>query len=154
MTRESEIVTYLLTDATLVALLPGGIYTGQEVDSYGGFSREDGSPTEDAYDADGFLLACAMVRDGAIVPSGGIRDLKEKTTGVSQTSRIYYYQDRGHGTIFTAADRGHYLMEGHQFFAAYPAEWAGDTQPLNEGGPLKGNSVIQQSWLIRWIRGN
>ena len=154
MSRDAEIATYLGNDNTLTSILTGGIYAESVIGGLDGFSRDEGSLTEDAFDAEGFLLPCLMVRDRILVPIDEITDLKEGKAGASQTTELYFYEDRGHAAIDQAKERTFALLQGHVFTSAYPARWMLDTPPVPDSGPLKGNTTIRQDWQIVTIRGN
>ena len=89
----------LAADATLAALLVGGIYSYEDT-GRNGISRVT---TPDAYESDGFLRACAVVKAGDVRQGSAVRDAR---VGVRQTVAVYLYDDgdNGYGTILTARD--------------------------------------------------
>lgn len=155
MTRDIEIATFLRTDATLLALVTGGVYAWNEIGGFDGFRRGTGSPTANAFDANGFLKPCLMVKMRAPVPFGEIRDLKAKKASASQVAELYYYQDRAGGdtAITPAKERGYILMEGKAFVGAYPARWVLETDPVPDSGPLAGATTVRQDFQIVEVRG-
>ncbi|MEO8396496.1 MAG: hypothetical protein ABI700_26115 [Chloroflexota bacterium] len=94
----SETIRDLLADdATLAALLVGGIYSDEQT-GRNGISRVT---TPDAYSD--FLLSCAIVKAGDLKAQAAIRD---SLGGARQTLSVYLYDDgdNGYGTILTARD--------------------------------------------------
>lgn len=153
MSLDTEVVTYLQADDTLMAIVTGGIYAKSVIGGADGFSRDDDSPTADAFDADGFLLPSIMVKEAAKVPFGDVQDLVEKKAGVSQRVELYFFEDRGHDAIDLAKERTYLLIQGHAFSGSYKARWILDTPPVPDSGPLKGNTTIRQDFQIVSVRG-
>ncbi len=87
----------LADDATLAALLVGGIYSFEQT-GRNGISRVT---TPAAYSD--FLLPCAVVKVGDLKAEAAIRD---SVAGTRQIVAVYLYDDgdNGYGTILTARD--------------------------------------------------
>lgn len=152
MSRESEIADYLRADYVLMAILTGGVYTNEEA-GVEGLRRGEHSPTKDAFDpATGFLLPCAVVRQRANAPFGGLRDQRLKQTSASQIVEIYFYQDRGHDIADTARDRVYELLEGHPLAQTWPAIWVFDTAPTPDAGPVKNSTVFRSDYQVVSIK--
>jgi hypothetical protein len=147
MSRETEVKAILQADVPLMALLTGGIYTAEEV-GVEGFRREEGTPTEDAFDADGYLLPCAMIREGSIAPYGNLRDAQGGFLAVSQAVMIYYYQFRGHDVISQARDRVLDILEGTRLGRSYPIWTDGSALPVPDTGPVMNSTTIVQAWQV------
>lgn len=88
MSLETEIRDYLLADATLVAILDGGIYAWDEDTLRNGVTMDD---VPAAYDAAGVLLPCALVKVPDERTWGGIRD--RKVASWSSRLEIYVYDE-------------------------------------------------------------
>ena len=90
----------------LAALLVGGIY-GYAQTGRNGISRVT---TPDAYEAGGFLRACAVVKAGDAKNEAAIRDAQ---SGMRQAVAVYLYDDgdNGYGAILTARDRALALLD-------------------------------------------
>lgn len=151
MTKESEIAALLLADAPLVAILTGGIYTDQEI-GVEGIRRGEDSPTEAAFDVDGRLLPCAVVRQRGEFPYGDWRSLKEKTVAVSQVVEVYYYEFRGHDQIDLAKYRACEVLEGVRLTDSYPIWWIMETSHIPDVGPVMNATVLRQDWQVISIR--
>lgn len=158
MSRESEVADLLRADDTLLSILPGGIFTDQEIGVEGIRRGDDDpestnySPTANAFDEDGFLRPCALVRQRALVPAFGLRDLKIKHASTSIVVEVYFYQDRGHEAIDAAKDRVYVLLEGHPLSAAWPTAWALETAPVPDAGPLKNSTALRADYQVVSIR--
>lgn len=96
MSIATDIEAVLEADATLMALLTGGVHTGvKEIDR---------TATPSAFDANKELLPCALIKTGTEMPRG---PYKRST----QTSvHIYFYQRVGNTTIESAMDRCYDLL--------------------------------------------
>lgn len=88
MSVETELRDYLLGDVTLTTILTGGIYAWDEETSRNGVNMND---TPAAYDADGILLPCAVVKAPEVSDWGGIRDRKLASTSIRL--EIYVYDE-------------------------------------------------------------
>ena len=96
MTVADDIKTILTADATLMALLTGGVHTGmQEI------SRQD---TPSAFDANMEILPCALIKIGTEIPRGPY--MRSTQTVI----HIYFYQRTGNATIESAMDRTYDLL--------------------------------------------
>ncbi len=96
----TPIITTLTADAPLIALLTGGIHA-YAASGRLGISRAT-LPT--AYDADGYLLPCAIVQTGATVPADSLTDA---TAGTLTRVIVYLYADGDHAfaDLYAARDR-------------------------------------------------
>jgi hypothetical protein len=103
MSLETELRDFLLADTTLTAILTGGIYAWDEETNHNGISMT-GTPA--AYDEEGVLLPCAVVKAPDTQNWGGIRDRKV----ASQSTRVeIYVYDEGRNSrdsaVLPAYDR-------------------------------------------------
>ncbi len=128
MTRESEISAYLAADATLAAILLGGIYTSGDL----GIEGLGESSTPDAF-VDGVLLPTAIVKEQALVPFGEIVDLQEQVTGASQRIETWLYADvNDQAAMRLASNRLYTLLHGYPFDAAFKTVWTFQTPVMPE----------------------
>lgn len=91
----SEIVDYLGADVALMGTLSGGLHEGAQI------SRQ---LTPGAFDANGEILPCALVRDGSDAPTGPHPD------GARVMVEIYFYERAGYANIQTAMQRVYQLL--------------------------------------------
>jgi hypothetical protein len=147
MTRESEFRDLMLADALLPGLLPGGIYTDQEV-GVEGIRRGASSPTADAFDARGALLTCAIVREGGLMPYGNTYSLKGGSHGTIQQIYVYFYEMRGKEEVTPAKNRTKEIMNGTRLSDSYPIWWNADSPPIPDDGPIMNATVVRQDWTV------
>ena len=126
MSRESEVATRLRADATLVALVPGGIYT---VGDLGEAGITDPKTTPNAW-LGGRLRPTVIVRARAPVPSFGLVNLRDGLASASQMLEVYAYARQNHGVLTQVQDRIYTLLQGYALDAAWPTVWTGSLGPL------------------------
>lgn len=111
----------LEADATLMATLTGGVYTET-------ITRQR---TPGAFDANGELLPCALVRverDAQHGPYTGPDTLSARVYIV-----VYFYQQSGYGVIDAALDRVRALLHRAKLGAGtWDISWADDSADLED----------------------
>ncbi len=120
MSRETEVAAYLRADATLTALLPGGIYSESDMGEAGITSAE----STPAVWTGGVFQPCAVVRERMPVPQYQVVDETAQLTDQAQSVEVYVYS-RVPATLETAHGRIYTLVQGHRFTAAWGARWQG-----------------------------
>lgn len=145
MTRETDFTDRMEADVTLMATLTGGAY------AYGDLGRE-GMTRESvpgAYDANGYLKPCGVVKMRPLVPDFEVYDGISQDASARQVIEIWLYQDTGFTSIDAALARLYVLFQGYKFSDAFPCEWAGTpvTRERDEG-VLQGASMARQDWLV------
>jgi hypothetical protein len=88
----------LSADITFLDLLPGGLYQARDV---GEISRQT---TPDAFDANGEILPCALIRFGVTTPAG------PHVHGARQHFALYFYERAGWEHIDAARERAYVLL--------------------------------------------
>lgn len=91
------VATLLSADATLLALLTGGIHGGADE-----ISRQE-TPT--AFDANGELRPCLLIKDSTLTP-----DASTIPGAARHVLRLFYYQPAGVATIAAARARVYALL--------------------------------------------
>lgn len=122
-TREAEVATYLRTDGTLAALVPGGIYAMGDLGVEG---ITDAVTTPDVWTG-GVFQPTLVVRQRAQVPTGDLQSIRSQRTSVSQAVEVWAYSDDD-DEITDILNRVYRLMMGKRLIAAFSATWIG-------GGP-------------------
>jgi hypothetical protein len=107
----------LEADATLGALLTGGIHTGE-------ISRQ---ATPEAFDAHGEVLPCALVKVEAETPTGPYR------MSARQFVLVYLFQQHDTTAIDSALDRIFTLLHGAKPEGAWECRWVGDVRDIEDG---------------------
>lgn len=147
MSRENDFITRIQADATLMALLTGGAYASQNL-TREGITRET---TPGAFDSNGYLRPCALVRQRGQVADGMVRDGMAQTVSTRQVVEVYLYQDGGYSTLDAAAARLYTLFEGHAFTGAsgsFPCEWLGTLDRLRDNGALNGAALARMEFSV------
>lgn len=153
MSREQDFVDLLKTSATLTAIMTGGIYSDEEI-GIEGIHRGDDSTTNAAFDENGNLKPCILVRQDGKIPYGNnVRNLKDKFVATNQMVRIFFYQRRGHAVIEIAKETVYSILEGYKFSDAYPIWFEYETPYLYDGGPIANSTVCRQDWNVVSLRG-
>lgn len=153
MSREQQVTDILKGNQALLDIMTGGIYSDQEA-GIEGIHRGDDSTTENAFDENGNLKPCILVRQDGQVPYGTVRNLKQKFVATSQMVRVYFYQRRGHALIEEAKELVYGILEGYKLEDAYPIWFEYETPYLYDGGPVSNSTVCRQDWQCISIRGN
>lgn len=148
---EDEFANRMKADATLMAILTGGVYTDTEL-GIEGLRRDADSPSSDAFDGDGLLLPTAVVRQLAPVPYTAIRDEQEATVAMSTVVEVYFYQYRDRDQVEAAMQRTFIVMEGKRIGKTYPGAYIGESTFFYDSGPVANSNVIRQDWEYTWIR--
>lgn len=149
MSRESEFAARIAGDATLMAILTGGVFekalTGVE-----GISRER---APEAFDDVGYLLPCALVRQRELMPDGVVRDFIEQVVSTEVVVEIYLYADAsaGYAAIESAKDRLRTLFEGYVLPNSFEIAWVGSLPNLRDAGALKNACMSRINFAIQSI---
>jgi len=147
MSREEDFQTVMEADTALMATLTGGVYTVGTI-GRDGISRDT---TPSAFDSNGYLLPCALVKQRDLIADNQVIDLN--IASAAQVIEIYFYQDSDYGSIETAYNRCFALFNQRILSDSFPCEWIGLIDREQDGGALKGASLARQDWLIPSIQG-
>ena len=151
MNKEEEIVAILKADSTLSTILTGGIYSDSEL-GVEGMRRDEEFPTFPAFDGDGILLPCAVVRQRAVIPTYDVYDLDEKHVSMSQVFEIHYHQFRGHDAIDAAKEKVFFILLNRRLNGTYPLTCDQETAYFYDVGPVKNSTTVRQDWIVVDIR--
>lgn len=150
MAREDDFHARMIADATLMAILTGGVFTSGAV-GLEGISRET---TPAAFDANGYLKPCALVRQRGRVPDNNVRDYQAQKTSTAQVVEIYLYQDVGYTAIDAAITRLYTLLEGHLFADTFEVQLVNVIDRTRDEGALTGASLARLDWAVYSILGD
>lgn len=150
MAHEDAIAAILEADATLTAILTGGIYTGGEVGPLG--ITRDTEATDDAFDGDGWLLPCALVKEAAIVATADVTDYGEQVQSARQRVEIWLYQDRTYVALDSARARIRTLLMGRILDGTFELRLAQEWTRLRDPGALSGSSMAKMDWQVDFIQ--
>lgn len=148
MAYEDDVNTLLEADATLVAILTGGIYKSGELGPLG-ITR---GTTSAAFDANGYLLPCALVKERAQVATADVSDYGAQVNSARQVIEIWLYQEQGsYAALDSARARLRVLLQGYVFSGAFEANLTQQFTRLREPGALAGASMARQDWQLDFI---
>lgn len=150
MSRESDFKTRMDADATLMAILTGGVFVSGSLGPLG--ITRDTAPG--AFDGNGYLKPCALVRQRPSIADLQVVDQIALAASATQVVEIYLYEDTGYTSIDSALSRLFILFFGYQFTDSFPAEWIGTIDRERDQGALDGASMARQEWLIADVIGD
>lgn len=112
----AAIQAVLQADATLTALLTGGIYTKRQI---GDMGIDPKNPeTEDAYILDdemNILQPCMVIKLRTRVPTRALSDVRLQIVGTSQFVQLDFYDDAGYEDIDAARARVYQLLHARTY---------------------------------------
>lgn len=150
MAREDDFATRMTGDATLMAILTGGVHKAGTV-GIEGITR-DATP---AAFSGGYLLPCALVAQEGNVPTSDVVDYIAQHTSARQRVQIYLYQDSpGYTAIDAAYARLYILFQGHRFSDTFDIRLANDNDRQRDIGSLAGASMRVLDWQVDSILGD
>jgi hypothetical protein len=149
MSRESDFATRMTGDATLMAILTGGVHR-YEVTGQDGITRD---ATPSAFDANGYLRPCALVKQRANVADGWVDDEEAQFDSAIQIVEIWFYEDSGYTNIDAAAARCYTLFKGYAFADSFPVRLANVMDRQRDNGALHGASMARQDWQVNSVIG-
>lgn len=150
MSRETDFETRMEADASLMAILTGGVYAAGSLGLLG-ITRET---VPAAFDANGYLKPCALVRQRPLIPDLQVIDQIAQVASATQVVEIYVYEDSGYTNIDSALGRLYTLFYGYQFSDSFPVEWLGTLDRERDQGALPGASMARQEWLVANVIGD
>jgi hypothetical protein len=137
----------IVTGTPLMATLTGGVFTKAAVGREG-ITRNSASG---AFDANGYLKPCALVKQRGLVPDGGIRDGLAQDISAAQMVEIYVYEDNGYTNIDAALVRIRDLFIGYHFTSSFEVEWVNLIDRERDEGALQGASMARIDFRVRSI---
>ena len=128
----------LAADATLVALLPGGIYDAGAV--VGGEISRQATPS--AFDANSELRPCALINGGGDTPDG------PGAIAGRMLVNVWLYHRTSDATLETAAARVRTLLHKAVLTGTYETRWEFDAPPFEEEA-LAARAAVTRYEVIR-----
>lgn len=128
MSALAAIKAILEADATLLATATGGVWDWDEAGRQG-LSR---TTTPAAFDADGIIKPCVLLRARAEVPDYMLADDANQYVSVRQVIEAWLYQDAGYATIGTMKLRIYRLLHAQRLVGTFQVLWQGDAQPSRD----------------------
>ncbi len=137
---DTIVKTLLIGDATLMAMLPGGIHT----------ARVDKISTPTAYDAGGELMQCIRIRLEVETPTGFPSELPlaQQPIQVRTPMAVYFLRQRDQDALRPAMARTMTLLQGARLAGAYACTWAESVTEQTED-TLKVAQSMQRYYITR-----
>lgn len=156
MSREADFALRMATDVPLMAILLGDVWTpsgyilppAMEVGHIAGPLGISRGATPEAFDADGYLQPCALVKQAGEIPDGNVKDYDAQLLSINQRVEIWLYQDQGYDAIDAAASRLFVLFQGHQFDDTYEIYLANNLDRQRDNGALDGAAFRKLDWVV------
>lgn len=147
MSLEAEFKTAMEADATLMAVLTGGVYTSAEA-GRDGITRTD---TPGAFSD--YLLPCALVKQRGLLPDFFIEDSIEQMASTVQIVEIWLYEDSGYTNIDLALAQLFITFFGNQLNGSFELTLINTIDRETDSGQLNGASMARQDWQVNKILG-
>ncbi len=142
--READFATRMAADATLMAILTGGVYKAETV-GVEGITRESAAA---AFDASGYLRPCALVRQRGLIPDGNVIDPMAQVTSATRVVEVWLYQDRNYDQIDLALARIRALFQGYQFSDSFEVFWINTIDRQRDTGALANASLARIDFAV------
>ena len=124
MSVESTIYTVLHSDATLLALATGGVWSFDQTGEKG-LNR---TLTPSAFDSAGVIKPCVLVSARAANPGYNIQDDSGQYMDIRQVVECHVMADHGYATHESIADRMWTLLQAKVFSGAGRVDFAGSVR--------------------------
>ncbi len=144
---ETGIKTFLAADATLMAILDGGIVTFDET----GRNGIGPQSTPSLYDADLVLQTVLVVREVTEAPRGGIRDSKVKSTSAPVQLWFMDDGDTGYGDINTARERVFTLLDDELIVNLGFTKWVANLDNIRDSS-LQNAAGLRSDYVLIRVR--
>lgn len=151
MDREEQIADILRANEQLMTIALGGVYTDKQL-GIQGFTREEGSVTENAFDENGYLKTSIVVHSRGPVPTFTLSNHNQKLNSTREVVEVYLYENRGTEDLVVLKDLTYTLLQGARIEDAYPLSWDLETSVYYDVGPVENSTVIRQDWEVISIR--
>lgn len=148
MSRESLFAARMAADATLLAMLPGGVYQAKQL-LQAGISRDNAQATA-AFDANGFLKTCSLVKEAAEIPDGVVRDGYAQLLSTVQRVETWFYKEGTHEALDLIKDRMINLFEGWPIDGGFEVFLVNVIRDRDRGA-LKGAALLRLDFEVHSI---
>jgi len=147
VSREEQIAALLQADSSLTAILSGGIFIAGDLGA-AGISR-DATPA--AFDADGYLLPCAIVKQRGDVPTFEAGDIAGQVTSANVVVEIYIYEDTTYAAIDAAKPLIYGLLQGAVLSDSFEIYLSNTLSRQRDTGALQDNSLERVDYVVPFV---
>lgn len=128
----------------LMAILTGGVFTAGAV-GIDGITR---NATPAAFDANGFLRPCALVKERGLIPDSMVADGLAQVASAGQTVEVWLYELVGYTAIDAALARLKHLFYGYSLTDSFPIEWTNTINRQRDTGALANASLARIDFYV------
>lgn len=146
MSLEDDVYNSLDGTGLTSLYLTGGLYKAGDLGETG-ITRVS-APA--AFDSDGYLKPCALIRQRSEVPTGELSDYDYKLMSERKVVEIYLYQDgdTGYDKIDGAVSFIKLLLTGEIYANSFELNLDNVLQRQRDNGALKGASLNKMDWSV------
>lgn len=146
MSREDDVYTTLAATFVTSLYLTGGLYKAGDLGPEG--VTRVSAPA--AFDSDGFLKPCGLIRQRSAVNTGELSDYDYKLLSKREVVEIYLYQDGGSGydAIDGAASYITLQLTGESYSDSFEMDLANVLYRQRDNGALNGASLNKMDWAV------
>jgi hypothetical protein len=142
---EQDITGRIFANTAIMALLTGGIYQSGVI-GVEGITRET---TPAAFDSDGYLLPCCLVRQRDLIPTSEVLDYIAQIKSSNQVVEVWLYQDAPLYDVIDAASTLIYaLLQGKPLPYSYELDLAHMVSRGRDGGSLTNASLVRLDFAV------
>jgi len=122
MSALDTVKTILEADSTLTTAATGGIWTFDQTGRMG-LNR---TSTPGAFDSDGIIKPCVLLKRRSSMPDGAIADESAQRASYVTMLEAWFYADADFTAIETMRDRVYTLLHEKRLTGPFYIRWAGD----------------------------
>jgi hypothetical protein len=142
---EADIAALIAANSGITAMLTGGIYQSSLV-GVEGITRET---TPAAFDSDGYLLPCCLVRQRDLIPTSEVLDYIAQIKSSNQVVEVWLYQDAPlYDVIDAAISLVYALLQGKLLPYSYELDLAHMVSRGRDGGALANASLVRLDFAV------
>jgi hypothetical protein len=142
---EVDIAALIAANSAIMAQLTGGVYQSGLV-GVEGITRET---TPAAFDSDGYLLPCCLVRQRDLIPTLDVLDFDAQLKSSIQVVECWLYQDAPLYDVIDAVSSLLYaLLQGKPLPYSYELDLAHMISRQRDGGTLGNASLARLDWAV------
>lgn len=142
---EADIATLISANSAIMAQLTGGVYQSGLL-GVEGITRET---TPAAFDSDGYLLPCCVVRQRDLIPTLDVMDFDAQVKSSIQVVECWLYQDAPLYDVIDAVSSLIYaLLQGKPLPYSYELDLAHVISRQRDGGSLGNASLSRLDFAV------
>jgi len=142
---EADIAALITANSAIMAKLTGGVYQSSLV-GLEGITRET---TPAAFDSNGYLLPCCLVRQRDLIPTLDVLDFDAQVKSTNQVVECWLYQDAPlYDVIDSVSSLIYGLLQGKPLPYSFELDLANVISRQRDGGALANASLSRLDWAV------